>query len=139
MLDDDPIRFVHSVSLTLTSKELELQLATRVPQTQIQQPVALEIPQGNTPFSIRPVVVGFGPSGMFAALYLAEHGCRPVVLERGESIDQRVQTVNSFWNGGRLLESSNVQFGEGGAGTFSDGKLTTRIHDLDVGIFWNSL
>ena len=124
-----PIRFVHSVSLTLASKELELQLAAQVPQTQIQQPVALDAPQGDIPFSIRPVVVGFGPAGMFAALYLAEQGCRPIVLERGESIDQRVQTVQSFWDGGQILESSNVQFGEGGAGAFSDGKLTTRIHD----------
>ncbi len=77
----------------------------------------------------RPVVVGAGPCGMFAALTLARMGYRPIVLERGGPVDRRAQDVERFWAGGPLDEESNVLFGEGGAGTFSDGKLTTRIKD----------
>jgi hypothetical protein len=78
---------------------------------------------------LRPVVVGSGPAGMFAALALAEAGWRPIVLERGRSVRQRVLDVEKFWEKGILDPESNVQFGEGGAGTFSDGKLTTGIKD----------
>ncbi|MDR0890097.1 MAG: hypothetical protein LBM28_05595 [Oscillospiraceae bacterium] len=73
----------------------------------------------------RPVVVGFGPAGMFAALLLAMCGLRPIVLERGQAAPARREAVERFWNGGELDPESNVQFGEGGAGAFSDGKLTT--------------
>lgn len=76
-----------------------------------------------------PVVVGFGPSGMFAALTLARNGLCPIVLERGKDIDSRHRAVEKFWQGNGFDENSNVQFGEGGAGTFSDGKLTTRVSD----------
>ena len=81
----------------------------------------------------RPVIIGFGPAGMFAALTLAKQGYRPLVLERGADVDQRQLAVQRFWNQGILDENSNVQFGEGGAGTFSDGKLTTRVHDQLMG------
>ena len=77
----------------------------------------------------RPVVVGMGPSGLFAALLLARKGYKPLVFERGEDVDARTITVDKFWESGALNKESNVQFGEGGAGTFSDGKLTTRIKD----------
>jgi len=73
----------------------------------------------------RPVVAGFGPCGMFAALALCKMGYSPIVLERGLSMEERVAAVDEFWNGGKLNPKANVQFGEGGAGTFSDGKLTT--------------
>ncbi|MCD7726852.1 MAG: hypothetical protein LUH57_00665 [Ruminococcus sp.] len=75
------------------------------------------------------IIAGFGPAGMFAALTLARMGYKPIVLERGGSMNDRVKAVNSFWKGGALDSATNVQFGEGGAGTFSDGKLTTRIKD----------
>lgn len=76
----------------------------------------------------RPVVVGFGPSGMFAALYLARCGAKPIVIERGEKIEERKKSVNDFIYTKYLNPNSNIQFGEGGAGTFSDGKLNTNVH-----------
>ncbi|MBQ7639099.1 MAG: hypothetical protein IJS90_09390 [Clostridia bacterium] len=81
----------------------------------------------NSPF--RPIIAGFGPAGMFAALILSEAGLRPIVLERGSDVDMRTSEVERFWRTGILNTDSNVQFGEGGAGTFSDGKLTTGIKD----------
>lgn len=80
----------------------------------------------------RPVIAGFGPAGMFAALILAQAGQRPIVLERGESVSERQQSVRKFWQTGMLSAESNVQFGEGGAGTFSDGKLTTGTKDSRI-------
>jgi len=76
-----------------------------------------------------PVVVGSGPCGLFAALLLAEAGARPIVIERGRPVNARIRDVNLFWQKGVLDPASNVAFGEGGAGTFSDGKLTTQIKD----------
>lgn len=77
----------------------------------------------------RPIVVGFGPAGIFAALILAQSGFRPIVLERGKAVRARTQDTWGFWRNGVLDEESNVQFGEGGAGTFSDGKLYSQIKD----------
>ena len=77
----------------------------------------------------RPVVCGAGPAGLFAALTLAEAGCEPILIERGESVEERRRTVDAFTRTGVLDENSNIQFGEGGAGAFSDGKLNTGTHD----------
>ena len=81
--------------------------------------------QGGAP----PLVVGSGPAGLFAGLILAQSGARPIVIERGRDVDRRSEDVNNFWSGGALDTSSNVQFGEGGAGTFSDGKLNSGTKD----------
>jgi len=79
----------------------------------------------------RPVIVGTGPAGLFCGYLLAEHGYRPNLLERGADVEERTKEVESFWKGGSLNPESNVQFGEGGAGTFSDGKLNTLVKDKD--------
>ena len=95
------------------------------------KPPVYEIPRVTS--DERPVVVGFGPAGMFAALVLARAGARPIVLERGQAVEQRTAAVEAFRQGGPLDPESNVQFGEGGAGTFSDGKLNTGTHDKRMG------
>ena len=84
---------------------------------------------GEAPMLGRPVVIGAGPAGLVAALQLAKYGYKPLLLERGKAVAQRVDDVQRFWQHGEFNPDSNVQFGEGGAGTFSDGKLTTRVND----------
>jgi len=101
-------------------KKLGIKFSDRIP---------LSVAYGTEKMSARPVIIGFGPAGIFAALLLAEHGYRPLVLERGGSIAERIRAVDAFSHGGDLDPNTNIQFGAGGAGTFSDGKLTTRISD----------
>jgi len=123
------LEFVHTVDIAVANEAAILNRnipnVTQTPQVDYIMPSS-----GTTPMKHRPVVIGFGPAGMFAALLLAQKGYRPIVLERGEAVDERVKAIDEFWTKGNLAPNSNVQFGEGGAGTFSDGKLTTRVKDL---------
>src|SRR4029078_3256631 len=94
---------------------------------------AFELPPlGQTPIGERPIIVGSGPAGAFAAYFLAERGYRPLVIERGQPVNERIHDVRAFDDGGPHNPESNYLFGEGGAGTFSDGKLTCRMTGPDV-------
>ena len=95
--------------------------------------------RGTDPLPHRPVVIGFGPCGMAAGLTLARLGYKPLILERGPKTEDRVKAVEAYWNGGALDPKRNVQFGEGGAGAFSDGKLTTRVKDPRVQLILEEL
>ncbi len=96
-----------------------------VPEQSYEFPVP-----GTEKLKFRPVVIGAGPAGLFAALWLAKRGYAPILIERGAPVEERAMDVQTFWNSGRLNPESNVQFGEGGAGTFSDGKLNTQVKDV---------
>ncbi|MDO4565812.1 MAG: hypothetical protein Q4B42_00625, partial [Oscillospiraceae bacterium] len=120
---------VCSAALSLASHEAESAACARDARAVLRKKARLEPRFGEGRLEHRPVVAGFGPAGMFAAYILAKYGYRPLVLERGADIERRGCAVEGFFSGGELDENSNVQFGEGGAGAFSDGKLTTRIND----------
>lgn len=120
---------VYTVALRLQDEKAELALGIGVKNVTVVQPQPFVQQRGTAALAQRPVVCGFGPAGIFAALLLAQHGFRPIVLERGGCMQARTQAVAHFNATGQLDVQSNIQFGEGGAGAFSDGKLTTRIHD----------
>ena len=88
------------------------------------------VESGTEKLNKRPVIIGSGPAGLFAGLVLAQRGYKPLLLERGLDVDRRSEDIDLFWKERKFKNNSNVQFGEGGAGTFSDGKLTTRIKDI---------
>lgn len=125
------IRFIYTVDFEIPGEEKLLKKAAGMKGVSLSKAPddRYEVPQLTCRSENRPVVAGFGPCGMFAALILAEAGLRPLVLERGRDAERRTRDVEHFWNTGQLDPDSNVQFGEGGAGTFSDGKLTTGIKD----------
>lgn len=122
------VHFQYTVGVTLKSGEEKVVGKSRDAKISLLEPYHYERPICRRLVK-RPVVVGFGPAGMFAALILAQAGQRPIVLERGADVEKRTRQVEAFWNGGALNPESNVQFGEGGAGTFSDGKLNTGTKD----------
>ena len=121
---------VYAAEVSLRTPGLEESVCSRVNTARMVKPAPEPFPAGNirTP-AVRPVVVGAGPAGLFAAYTLARFGAPPLLLERGRPVEERSRDVADFWKTGALDPESNVQFGEGGAGTFSDGKLTTRIGD----------
>jgi uncharacterized FAD-dependent dehydrogenase len=125
------IRRVCTVEISLRSPELEERVCSRVASARRIPPAPDPFPGGKGVLmpTARPVVVGAGPAGLFGALTLARFGAPPLLLERGRPVEERSLHVDAFWKSGVLDPESNVQFGEGGAGTFSDGKLTTRIGD----------
>ena len=125
----DDIYFVYNVNVTVDGDEDALLRNCRNSKVEKGKEIIYEPPALRRTSKLRPVIAGFGPAGFFAALILARAGLKPVVFERGNDVDTRTQDVRTFWNTRKLNTSSNVQFGEGGAGTFSDGKLTTGIKD----------
>ncbi len=120
------IRFVYSVSCEVSD-------SFRVPRDSnikiLESNIEEAITPGSLPVSGRPLVIGTGPAGLFCGLILAQKGYKPLIIERGDKVEDRTRKVEAYWRSGRLDTETNVQFGEGGAGTFSDGKLTTRIND----------
>ena len=122
----DKSRVHFSVTLDVDTQRAVRPLPPGIVQVETAAPRVLPAPRR---LDHRPMVVGLGPAGLFAALTLAKMGLRPIVVERGRSVDERAGDVERFWQTGALNPDSNVQFGEGGACAFSDGKLTTGIKD----------
>lgn len=125
-------KFVYTVDVSLQDINQENKILRKVHDNNIMSTKKKEYifpSPGEEELKYPPVIVGSGPAGIFCAWYLARAGYRPLVLERGEEAHIRQKTVENFWKNGILDPDSNVQFGEGGAGTFSDGKLNTLVKD----------
>lgn len=124
------IFYIYSVDVQVRSEKQILKKLRGDRNVSVCNPPCFRLPMtGTTQLTARPVIIGAGPAGLFCALALARAGYRPLVFERGEAVEERTKTVQAFWEGGVLNPNSNVQFGEGGAGTFSDGKLNTLVKD----------
>lgn len=122
--------FVMSVTVECEIDKKKLERISRLSNdVEIVSRAPMHVEYGSEPLASRPIVVGFGPAGMFAALMLAENGYAPLVIERGSDVASRTRAVDEFIKTGKLDADTNIQFGAGGAGTFSDGKLVTRIND----------
>lgn len=130
------IFFIYTIDIELVTQKEE-EMIKRLPGRQkanVQVSVVKESPyifpvSGILSAKKRPIIIGSGPAGLFCAYFLTKCGLCPIILERGKDVEQRMKDVENFWNNGILTPNSNVQFGEGGAGTFSDGKLNTLIKD----------
>jgi len=127
------VRIVYTIDVKIDGNEAKILKQSGCKRASIAPTSYYKPPVAAAETADRPVVVGFGPAGMFAALVLAMAGLRPIILERGECAADRHAKVAHFWKTGQLDEKSNVQFGEGGAGTFSDGKLNTGVNNPRIG------
>lgn len=123
------IFFVYACDFESGQEDRLLKKARKLSLMQTPDMSYQEVISGDEELVNRPIIVGSGPAGLFAGLFLARRGYRPILLERGDDVDTRTRKIERFWQEGILDPESNVQFGEGGAGTFSDGKLTTLIND----------
>jgi uncharacterized FAD-dependent dehydrogenase len=121
--------YVYTVEVETADEEAVVK-RVHIPSVTVEKLQTYRYPEhGSTPLHTRPLVIGAGPAGLFAAFLLCECGYRPVLIERGAPVAERTEDVKRFWETGVLDTESNVQFGEGGAGTFSDGKLNTAVRD----------
>jgi uncharacterized protein len=125
----DDIMFIYSVSVDL-QEYVKVELTDTKDVFEYNPEKYTDVVSGEGIMANRPIIIGIGPAGLFCGLLLAERGYKPLILERGKDVDSRTKDIALFWKSGEFNEESNVQFGEGGAGTFSDGKLTTRIKDI---------
>ena len=116
------IDFVYTVDVEVKNEKKILKSGIK-DVVEIKQRNYIDIEMGTEKLKHRPVIIGSGPAGLFAALVLAQRGFNPILLERGLDVDNRTNDIDNFWNNRKFKNNSNVQFGEGGAGTFSDGKL----------------
>ena len=123
---------VYTLGIELKNKTLEEKAAKRCKNNHVtlssQNPYVFQV-SGQEALKEKPVIIGMGPAGLFCGYMLAKYGYQPILLERGYDVDTRTKDVENYWKGGSLNPESNVQFGEGGAGTFSDGKLNTLVKD----------
>ncbi|MEW6622748.1 MAG: FAD-dependent protein [Bacillota bacterium] len=134
------ISFVYTIIMDIKDGALKTKAKLPAKSSLIEdEEEVFQVKRGSSPLALPPVVVGTGPAGLFAGWLLASMGYRPMVLERGKTVFARQKDVVKFWENGELNSESNVQFGEGGAGTFSDGKLTARIKDKRVKLILNAM
>ena len=129
--DKKNVLFNYEIDLSVANEDEVLKKNKSKDVFKVEEEYYKNVVSGFDVLKYRPVVVGAGPCGLFCALILAENGYKPIVIERGERVEDRVNSVEAFWKKGKLNSESNVCFGEGGAGTFSDGKLNTLISDQE--------